>query len=341
MNLAIHALAVQQAPLASHTNLLGTPLPSAYHHLYDEAGKFSRPDSVRRGVTRMYTAEYQAPTSDSARRCADMASSAVGEVLVSSPALADRVDQILHTQCTLDRQILGSTCLRIQHDHFPHAGSSLTIGQLGTAALPTMFRMLKCQASASDRGLCSVSASDQWIAPFYRRIPGIVTYGDVSAACLVGAASDAPVIARINSIRTSYRRMPAGPWNVAPEHVLDGICAAASDCIELLLAEAGKGISRDALLIAGDCYDGNVAERVALKVGIANRVVSASNEVHLSSAALLASVQRVVDVVVSGGEDRHAIVWTSSLSGHAGALLLRIHADAERTAVGWRAASNC
>lgn len=340
MSLAIHALALQQAPLSAHASLLGTALTSAYHHLYDEAGAFSRPGSVRRGVTRMYSSEYRAPIADKSLRCADLASSAVGELLLSMPTSTGSVESIMHTQCTLDRQILGSTCLRIQHDHFPQATSALTIGQLGTAALPTIFRLQHAQTSADSTNLCSVSASDQWIAPFYRRIPGVVTYADAGAACLVGAAGERPAIASVESIRTSYRRMPAEPWSVASDLVNDEIFAAATECIERLLDEAAEKLERDALLIAGDCYDGNMAERVANHFGIDDRVLPAIDEVHLSSAALLGSIQRAVERVVRGGEDRHAIVWTTSLSGHSGALLLRIRADAERTAFGWRAISN-
>lgn len=337
MTLAIKGLAVRTAPVGRHASLLGTALTSAYHHLYDEAGMFSRPPGVRRGVTRMFSPEYEAPIAAAKdERSTDLASRAVAGLMHGLEGGACSVDSILHTQCTLDRQILGSSCLRIQHDHFPTAGSALTIGQLGTAALPTMLRLAGSKLRANPAEWISLSASDLWIAPFYRRIPDVVTYGDGAAACLLSVAQKAVrPVASVLCTTTGYRRFPADLWG-APSAVLAAeLKAAAVDCIERALAQE-PWIERRQLMVAGDVYAGDVAAQVAAAVGIENLPVPTPADAHLSSSSLLASIAAIVEATALSGRDRYGVVWTASLCGHAGAVLIKAHADAVRTECGWR-----
>ncbi len=336
MSIAISALCVQPAPVASQASLLGTPIASAYHHLYDEAGQFSRPNTVRRGVTRLYCPEFESAIADRSQRSADLASSAVSTLLRSTPTAGTQVQSIMHTQCTLDRQILGSNCLRIQYDHYPDALSAVSFGQLGTSALPTLF-VLANHNLAQQPGLgVSITACDQWIAPFYRRIPGVVTYGDGAGACVVFAADKVhQPVAKVESVALKYRSLAPDLWSAAADEILDRLQELASECVGSLTGSLTQR-QREDLIVIGDRYHGDLERRVAENCGLRDHQVRRQgNECHMSSFSLLASIDRAVTEAVREQRDRTALVWTASLSGHAGAMLVHCSAQSVQTDGAW------
>lgn len=336
MNIAIAALHVQPAPVATQASLLGTPIASAYHHLYDEAGEFSRPHTVRRGVTRMYCPEFESAIAERSQRSADLASNAVSTLLRPAPRTGALVRSIMHTQCTLDRQILGSNCLRIQYDHYPDAESAVSFGQLGTAALPTVFMLAKHNLELQPRQGISITACDQWIAPFFRRIPGVVTYGDGAAACIALDADDIQQpVATVKSVALKYRSISSDLWSAAPDTILDQLNELASDCAGSLASSLTRQ-QREDLIVIGDRYHGDLDRRVAETCGLSDRqVLRQRGESHMSSFSLLASIDEAVAEAVRGGRDRTALIWTASLSGHAGAMLIHCSAQALQTGGAW------
>ncbi len=332
MMLGLRAVATCLPAVADHKSLLGPVVPAAYRHLYDPAGKRSRPPIVPRGVFTAPCAPYAAPTAAIEERIADLASESVRRLLLTQPGAAARVRAILHAQCTLDQQILGSTCLRIEHDHFARAASSATIGQLGTAGLPTVLRLVADDlARCTPQALGCVSAADKWAAPFIRHVPGLVTYGDAAAAVLVGRPlGPEDDIAELQALECSTRALAYDLWTADAERQR----AALLDHVEAVVRPLLQGDGP--LWLFGDGYGAELTDRLAERLGWpAERAPAAEAPGHLSSAAGLFSVAQAVKTAVELGRDIDAVVWTASPAGHAGALRLRCHAAARRATSGW------
>jgi hypothetical protein len=341
MQLALHAIGTLLPAVATHSNLLGTVVPSAYRHLYDPAGNRSRPPTVRRGSTMLYSPSYRATAAGKDERCSDLASQAVGRTLAAARLPAERVQVALHAQCTLDQQILGSTCLRIEHDHFREARTTMTIGQLGTAGLPVVFKLAALALSdAPSEALACVSASDKWIAPFFRRVTGLVTYGDAAAACLVGDAEHAvKPVAVVESVQTSCRPPAHDLWTASADEQRQALLEHATAVIGDLAGITMR--DRDTLVLAGDGYGEEFSRRLAEATGIrGGRLNGLEPESHLSCAAPLFATASVIEAAVREGRWLRAVVWTASPAGHAGALLIRCAPDARRFSDGWTSAES-
>ncbi|KFE69494.1 hypothetical protein DB31_6469 [Hyalangium minutum] len=290
---------------------------------------------MRRGGTLILSEKYSAPAAAAdTERSSDLASAAVGDMLRGAPTAAPHVLSILHAQATLDQQILGSACLRIEHDHFHDIQSAMTGGQLGTAGIPTLFRL--AEMDTAEGGLACVSAADKWLAPFFRRVPGLVTYADASAACLV-AANDliAAPIAEIESIVVSCQPPAHDLWTAPAAQQLEYVREHAERCIVQLLKENPE-VERASLCLAGDEYEVSLHHRLAQATGLGGAVLGAPFPgVHLSSASSLASLRSAVEAAVRGGKPLRAVIWTASPAGHAGAMLVRCAPDAVATPKGW------
>ena len=329
---AIYALATHLPANRTHDNLLGPVVRSANNHLFQPAGQFSRPSIVSRGVTRLASPAYEAPTADDRERTADLASRAVGKLVAAVPVAKGTVRTVFHSQCTLDQQLSGSGCLRIQDDYFAETQLSMMIGQLGTAGIPTVFRL--ALLSLDSQWLTCVSASDKWIAPFVRNVPGMLTYGDASAACLAGAPrSESAPIATIEHIVTSCVPAPGDLWStsvaVQRQYLLDHV----HDVIESLLSQC-PDLPHDERVSIGDGYGRGFAEEVAAAWS-AEPVANACPDIHLSSASPLFALSRVVGLAVERGRELRALIWTVSQAGHAGAMLVRAFPDAQRSDDAW------
>ncbi|MCA3242305.1 MAG: hypothetical protein ING89_13495 [Rubrivivax sp.] len=337
MMLGLRALATCLPEIADQHSLLGPQVNGAYRHLYDPAGKRSRPPTVPRGVFLMPCPAYATPTAAAEERVADLAAEAVRRVLLDSGGAADRVRSILHTQCTLDQQILGSTCLRIEHEHFRHATRTATIGQLGTAGLPTVLRLAAMDlAQAGPQALVCVSAADKWVAPFVRHVPGFVTYGDAAAALLVGPAQGAGAdVATLQALRVDTQAPALDPWTAAAPRLNEALLQHAEAVLRPLLG-ADEADHVDGPWLFGDGYSARLTEQLALRLGLPReRAPVAQTPGHLSSASPVFALAQAVEAAVALGRDIDVLVWTASSAGHAGAMRLRCHASARQHATGW------
>jgi hypothetical protein len=337
MSLDLRALDLHLPPRATHTSLLGAKDPCAYMHLFDMAGRRSRPPTVARGVMSMPCEAFDAPTAGTLERGTDMASLVVGRMLAFHPAQAEQVGTILHAQCTLDQQMLGSTCLRLRRDHLAGVPRYATIGQLGTAGLPTALRLasyppLPCNAA---RQLTCVSASDKWIAPFVQRFP-CLTFADAAAACLAApAGGDAYAIAHVLDMEISTRARPFDLWTAPASMHEDFLLAHILDCATSVLSRSDFRRSR--LLLIGDGMAAPLGDRLADSLGLTGLPPAAN--VHLSSASPLFSIGAVIAAAAVREQLLDALVWTASPGGQAAAMLVRCRPDAVRTPTGWTARS--
>ena len=325
MRLAVAAIATCLPAERAHDSLLGTVIPHTYGHLYDPAGNHSRPPTVRRGATRMYSAPYRAPTAADDVRTSDLASDAVAAALASLTGSA-HIDTVFHTHCTLDQHLLDSTCLRIESEHAPHASHRMSVGQLGTAGVPTTLRL----AAGVTRALACVSASDKWLAPMVRRVPGVVIYGDASAACVVGApGSVAAPLALIEAIETVCMPPAHSLWSAAPDVQRSYLADLAGSAIERLLARQ-PGLVRAGVALAGDDYGAAFADALQARCRLGGPCLDGTHTgIHLSSAAPLFALARVI--AAAGDHARQAVIWTASTAGHAAAMLVTAPARPPRT----------
>jgi hypothetical protein len=332
--IAIHALATHLPANRVHDSLLGPVLRSAYNHLFNPAGNYSRPTIVPRGVTRLASPAYEAPTAGDQERTADLASLAVGKLLAAMPGAKDAVHAVFHSQCTLDQQLMGSGCLRIQDDYFGQTELTMMIGQLGTAGIPTVFRL--ALLSLESGPLTCISACDKWMAPFVRNVPGLLTYGDASAACLADAmnAESAP-IAVIENIVTSCVPPPGDLWSTPVaaqrQHLFDHV----RNVIETLLTQR-PDVQRDELVSIGDGYGGAFAAELGAACSL-EPVPNCCPDIHLSSASPLFAISKAVGLGAERGQEQLAVIWTVSQAGHAGAMLVRTGLGAVENHGAWLA----
>jgi hypothetical protein len=319
MRLAIADLATYLPPPAEHDTLLGSVEPQVYGHLFEPAGVHSRPPTVRRGVKRIACAPYAVPTAAVGERSTDLASRAAAQL---DGGEARRVRTLLHAQCTLDQQIVGSACLRVQYEQFPATLGSAAVGQLGTAAVPTAMRLAALSLAADPQGLACVSAADKWLAPMVRKVPELVTYGDAAAACLLGAP-DAVVrpLAFIDEVHTVARPTAAALWEDSAADQSRDVLALAKDAVQGLLARH-PGLARDAIMLAGDGYGEAFDAALRQCCDIRGAAPGGAPAWHLSSAAPLFALGRVIDALRGAGGPRHAVVWSASAAGFAGAMLV-------------------
>ncbi|MDO5691104.1 MAG: hypothetical protein Q4G70_01295 [Pseudomonadota bacterium] len=366
MRLSILALTTDVPACQTQHSLLGTAAPQSHMHLLEQAGQFSRPATVEPGVMRLPADAYQAPTWPALARNSDQTAQVAGHL---AQALAQPLAQtraILHTQCTLDQQILGSTCLRLQQAYAPGSRLTQTISQNGTAGLATALRLASVWASMASaqhdgghrtsvnasiaQAPILVSAADKWMAPFYRRIPDVVTYGDAAAACLVREATagdgadphDDQAIATVEEIALSEAPCDAEPWQEPPRQLHARLLEWASSQVAHV-AQSLPPSQRAHAVLAGDAYSAALLEQVADTSAWGGELLwpsqhGRSNHIHLSSASPLIALSDLVGLAVRRGKPIDAVIWMASLSGHAAALRVRCSHQARRMAHGWASA---
>lgn len=329
MTVALDILSVATAvpPRRTHKSRLGAPSSGLYHHLYEPAGTFSRPEGIPRGVLTKWSAPYDAPAAEEGQRCSDLALEA------ATAAAGDRaatVGPIFHVQCTLDQQIVGSAALRLQHDLFSSATETMGLGQTGTAGVPTALRLAAATPLAGGRAI-AVVAADKWIAPHYRR-KAETPHGDAAGCCLLGRDAERPV-ARLLDVHTVVAPPLADFWAADAATVEDHLAALVGPCIGALLARADAPTGPRA--IVGDAPSSSLAARVAAAAGLPALPPRPGDDVHLGSAALLHAICRGVGQAVETGTPVELVAWTACASGNAGALLLRCDPGAVATLNGW------
>jgi hypothetical protein len=333
MTIDLRALDLHLPPAAAHASRLGAKEPASYRHLFDKAGRRSRPPTVARGIMSIPCAAFDAPTAAADERTTDMASLVVGRMLAGRPEQAEQVGTILHAQCTLDQQMLGSTCLRLRCDHLPAAPRYATIGQLGTAGLPTALRLAACTPlpDSQARPLTCVSASDKWLAPFVRHFPWS-TFGDAAAACLAAPGGGGfYAIAHVLDMELATRPLPFDLWTAPAAMQEDFLFATVRDCAESVLSRSD--FRRARLVLIGDGMTAPLSSRLEACLGLAGLPPAAP--VHLSSASPLFSIGAAIAAAAEREQILDALVWTASPGGQAAAMLVRCRPDALRTETGW------
>jgi len=325
--LDVLSVATVVPPRRTHKSRLGAPSSGLYHHLYEPAGNFSRPDGIPRGVLTKWSAPYEAPAAEEGQRCSDLALEA------ATAAAGDRAGTVastFHVQCTLDQQIVGSAALRLQHDLFRTAAETMGVGQTGTAGVPTALRLAAATPLARGRAI-AVVAADKWIAPHYRR-KAETPHGDAAGCCLLGRDAERPV-ARLLGVHTLVAPPLAGFWHAGAAAVEDHLAAIGATCVDALLARAGAPAAPR--VIVGDAPASALAERVAAAAGLPASPPRPGDDVHLGSAALVHAVCRGVEQAVETGAPVELVAWTACPSGNAGAVLLRCDPGAVATLNGW------
>jgi hypothetical protein len=333
--LSILALATWLPESRPQNSLLGQAVPLVYGHLYAPAGATSRPPTVARGATSSPCAPYDAPAADAKFNVAQMASAAAERLLSGQTELQARVQAVLHTQCTLNQQILASSCLRICHEHLPATPAAQGIGQLGTAGLPTVLQLAAVQLEQlGPHALVCASASDKWMAPFFRRVPGVVTYADAAGACLVGSG-DEPAVAVVHDIRTSVRPFDGDLWTAPADALREHLVAHAASVIDAVRDRGGPPPA-----LVGDGYDHAFLQQLAGRTGLALLdEPEAASELHCASAAPLFAIARAVAAAVQRQQVLDVIVWTVSMAGFAGAVRIRCRPDSHCKGGTWQTAS--
>jgi hypothetical protein len=333
--LAIHSLATWLPESRPQNSLLGQAVPLVYGHLYAPSGATSRPPTVARGATSSPCAPYDAPAADAKFNVAQMASAAADRLFSGRTGLQARVRAVLHGQCTLNQDILSSSCLRICHEHLRAAPVARTIGQLGTAGFPTLLQLAALELTlAGPDALVCASASDKWMAPFFRRVPGVLTHADAAAACLVGSG-DEPAVAVVHDIRTSVRPFDGDLWTAGADALREHLVAHAASVIDAVRADGGP-----APALVGDGYDHALLQQLAERTGLASlEEPEAASELHCGSAAPLFAIARAVAVAVQRQQVLDVIVWTVSMGGFAGAMRIRCQPESHCKGGTWQTAA--
>ena len=327
MSLGIRAIRVDQPEAISQNSLLGESIPSIYRHLYDEAGNKSRPSSVRRGVSFQPTEPYMATSALVELRSCEMATQVADMMTRPIKKLKKQVTTVIHAQCTVDQQILSSTCLRLQNDHFINSQYTLSVGQVGTVGVGSAIELAKHRLRKDEGRLISISACDKWIAPYIRRYPTLVAYGDAAAACLIGKGNRQDCIAEV--LATSIVAKPLGYefYSVSPELHRENLINIATQSIKTLMTKVvDQKIEIDGLI--GDCYELPVVKKIADQVHMYEKAVLPEKDVcHASSAEYLLSIVKALRETQCQSRAMNFIIWTASLSGHAAAMLIRCYPD--------------
>jgi hypothetical protein len=330
--LTVHSLTTWLPAVRRQDSLLGSAVPGTYFHLFDPAGEASRPPTVRRGLSMLACAPYEAPVADAELNVAQMASAAVEALLSGQAERKPGIALALHAQCTLNQQILGSSCLLVGHEQLPQVPRTASVGQLGTAGMPTVLRLAALELAGTAAGsLACLSASDKWIAPFFRRTPDVVLLADAAAACLVGVGPG-PGVARIEAVATVFEPPAGAPWDCPSDVAREQLVRLAVRAVQALRIAPG-----DAPCLIGDRYDAAVGSAVAQRTGL--QALDPPTPVptwHAGSAEPLFSIARGVAAAVRLGRPLDLVVWTASVAGAAGALRVRCDATSQASGHGWR-----
>ncbi len=321
MKLGITALSIDLPPTSVQYSRIGSFYPKTYLTLREPAGWLSRPplwfgDDGTDG--------YRVAVAGRDKHAPDMASDVIAKMLHLIDADPVTVHTVMHCQATLNEQLLASSCLRIQHDHFSAAEMALTLGQMGTSGFMTGLKLARLQLQRHNHGAVALSASDKWVAPFARRFGTVAAFSDAAGCCLLESISESgSYLAEVLEIATAHLLPPTEFWRASDAQRADHLTAAAVMAIRKLIATSGYPLSKlDG--IWGEPYGLDIPLRVRSEMGMANQQdepdIAGSHE---SSAAPLASLARAQALATEQQRSTMNVVWSASLSGHAGAILVR------------------
>lgn len=322
MTLAIHGITLRRPRAALAQPWASTQRP--YRHLDTSAGMLSAPPSQAARAAQGYAVDADlSPTPyATAHRSVDIAEEACAELVrVIGVVRAAAVRNLLHCQATLDQQPLVSTCLRIGLARFPAVAKMLSLGQLGTAGVPTALVLAKSHLRAG-LGSTVVTAADKWLHPFDRQYGSLVTYSDAAGALLVDAAGEHS-LARIDALvaRVMPHRRPF--WDRPAESVVAELTRAISGLLRDCMDEAGCS-GADIDMLAGDRYGCAIPANVRATLGLGATVVpaEAATTAHLSSAEFMHSLLGMLRASRRLERPLRGAIWTASPNGAIAAMLV-------------------
>ncbi|UXI66198.1 hypothetical protein [Tahibacter amnicola] len=232
-----------------------------------------------------------------------------------TPSTQERVTNLVHCQCTLDQQVLGSTCLRIGFAHFPSVTRAITVGQLGTGGVPTALVLARTNLLGG-LGATVVTAADKWMDPFERRYGDLVTFGDGAGALFVDAHDETrAALAVVHGITTHLVPQGRPFWDRPIDSVADEIIVNVTGAIGTALAQAGWTVDTTDLLV-GENYGCGIPERIAAIAGFADKCLLADrSDAHASSSAFIDNLMRTLALSAEQNRSLRCAIWSASLSG--------------------------
>lgn len=330
MSMGITALTVNLPQTSVQYSRLGTVYPATYRTLRDQAGKLSRPplwfgDDGTDG--------YRVATAPRDAQAPDMTSAAIADLLTESSVDTENVHTIMHCQATLNEQLLASSCLRIQHEYFNHASLSLTLGQMGTAGFMTGLKLaqLQLKQQTNQHGMVALSASDKWVSPFPRRFGGVVAYDDAAGGCLLqSTATEGEYIAEVLAVAATHGGLSIDFWQASDEQRAEQLVANAAAAVREVISDSDYQLS-DLDDVYGEPYGMDIPARVLNELQVENLQKITSMPIsHESSVAPLAALNRACKQADECQRCTLNVIWSASLSGHAGAMLVRCHPSARK-----------
>lgn len=326
MKLGIIAMDCQQPDISLQFSRMGTFINRSYLHLHSPAGRLSRPPAWAGDDG---TKPYKVAEAHGKTGAADLASKSVERLKVELKENADGVDSILHCQSTINEPAVASSCLRIQYEHFQEAHSTLTLGQMGTSGISTAMLLANMQIQRRGYRRVLVSASDKWISPFVRHFGSLTTFCDGAGSCLIESyQSNKNYLAEILALAVTNSAPPPDFWRSEPATHADHLVNNAVAAINNLAASATDDIDQIDT-IYGEPYGLDVNARihgaVKEKYGIDCKLHRYDENFHASSAAPLAAMQCALDTATAANKPQLNLIWSASMSGHAGAMLVRCY----------------
>jgi hypothetical protein len=297
-----------------------------YRHLDTAAGFLSVPPSrAARAALGYHVGATDPAIADAGLRSVELADLACAELLkAAGPVRAGSVRNLVHCQATLDEQPLVSTCMKVGLMSLPAVSQALTVGQLGTAPVPSALALARSNLRAG-LGASVITAADKWLTPFDRQFGALVTYADAAGALLVGEGAG---IARLHALEARVLPQRRPFWDRALDLVaaemIEHVGALLRDC----LAEAGWR-TEDVDVILGDRYGCDIPARIAQACGLPDSAQPPDPErggAHLSSAEFMRSLTLLLHVARAREGVTRGAVWTASPSGAAAVALLECDA---------------
>jgi hypothetical protein len=321
MSLSIHALTLRRpsgTPRAPHMR--------GYRHLDTAAGFLSVPPSqAARAALGYHVGATDPAIADAGLRSVELADLACAELLkVAGPERAGAVRNLVHCQATLDEQPLVSTCMKVGLMSLPAVSQAFTVGQLGTAPVPSALVLARSNLRAG-LGASVITAADKWLAPFDRQFGALVTYADAAGALLVGEGAG---IARIHVLEARVLPQRRPFWDRALDLVaaemIEHVGALLRDC----LAEAGWR-AEEVDIVLGDRYGCDIPARIAQAGGLPDSAFPPDADrggAHLSSAEFMHSLAVMLRAACARAAPTRGVIWTAAPSGAVAVALLECDA---------------
>lgn len=299
---------------------VANPTVPRYRHLNCIGGVASVPPSL----PALKAAGYQPNNAggSAAGTLGEAAEASALRVLASLPeSVADDILQQLHCQATLSEQILESICLRVATSCLKKVERALALDQIGTAGVATALQLAALFAERTGRSTL-ITAADAWRAPFCGDFSPLLRYADAAAAMVVASErSQQPALGRIEAVACRHLTQRGPFWQRAPQTVAAALASEVVAAAGQALKQAGW-TSEQVDLVIGEPIGCGVPTEVAAQCGWGAVQREPVEVEHLSSAALMASIQQAVSLAGERDRPLECLAWCASPEGHVAALAL-------------------